>query len=106
MWFLKNDHSMVTKTRGESTIPCLVTDPSINVTLYEKDTDMVVEGSYNPSVGFTAALDDRNYICRGELNGQEKESIPFYVFIIFGIFAQMLFYALKRVIFFVSDVSQ
>ncbi|KAK7137584.1 hypothetical protein R3I94_013287 [Phoxinus phoxinus] len=84
VWFLKNDHNMVTKTREESTIPCLVTDPSINVTLYERDTEMLVEGSYNPSVGYTAALDDRNYICRGELNGQEKESIPFYVFSIFA----------------------
>ncbi|XP_057182615.1 platelet-derived growth factor receptor beta [Triplophysa rosa] len=79
-WFLYNDYVMVTKTRKEGTIPCLVTDPRINVTLLEKDSEMPVEGSYNPSVGYTAALEDRTYKCRGELNGQEKDSISFYVF--------------------------
>uniref|UniRef100_A0A671KU54 receptor protein-tyrosine kinase n=1 Tax=Sinocyclocheilus anshuiensis TaxID=1608454 RepID=A0A671KU54_9TELE len=78
VWFLENDHVMVTKTREEGTIPCLVTDPSINVTLYEKDSEIMVEGSYNPSMGYTAALEDRTYKCKGELNGEEKESIPFY----------------------------
>ncbi|XP_021336701.1 platelet-derived growth factor receptor beta isoform X1 [Danio rerio] len=80
VWFLENEHVMVTKTREEGTIPCLVTNPSINVTLYERDTEMAVEGSYNPSVGYSAALDDRTYICKGELNGEEKESDLFYVF--------------------------
>ncbi|XP_016347785.1 platelet-derived growth factor receptor beta isoform X2 [Sinocyclocheilus anshuiensis] len=84
VWFLENDHVMVTKTREEGTIPCLVTDPSINVTLYEKDSEIMVEGSYNPSMGYTAALEDRTYKCKGELNGEEKESIPFYVFSIFA----------------------
>ncbi|XP_073710507.1 platelet-derived growth factor receptor beta [Misgurnus anguillicaudatus] len=78
VWFLKNDHDMVTKTHEEGTIPCLVTDPRINVTLLEKDT--VVEGSYNPSVGYTAVLEDRTYKCRGELNGTKKESKSFYVY--------------------------
>ncbi|XP_051514404.1 platelet-derived growth factor receptor beta-like [Myxocyprinus asiaticus] len=83
VWFLKNEHMMVTKTREEGTVPCLVTDPRINVTLYERDSEMPVEGSYNPSVGYTAALEDRTYKCKGELNGVEKESITFYVFSIF-----------------------
>uniref|UniRef100_A0A8C2DAZ6 receptor protein-tyrosine kinase n=1 Tax=Cyprinus carpio TaxID=7962 RepID=A0A8C2DAZ6_CYPCA len=80
VWFLENDHLMVTKTREEGTIPCLVTNPRINVTLYESDSETMVEGSYNPSVGFTATLEDRTYKCKGELNGEEKESISFYVF--------------------------
>ncbi|KAK2890740.1 hypothetical protein Q8A67_013383 [Cirrhinus molitorella] len=84
VWFLENDHIMVTKTREEGTIPCLVTDPAIKVTLYEKDSEVMVEGSYNPSVGYTAALEDRTYKCKGELNGKEKESIAFYVFSIFA----------------------
>uniref|UniRef100_A0A672SXN1 receptor protein-tyrosine kinase n=1 Tax=Sinocyclocheilus grahami TaxID=75366 RepID=A0A672SXN1_SINGR len=86
VWFLENDHLMVTKTREEGTIPCLVTNPSINVTLYESDSEIMVEGSYNPSVGFSAALEDRTYKCKGELNGEEKESVSFYVFSIFGTF--------------------
>ncbi|XP_050983515.1 platelet-derived growth factor receptor beta [Labeo rohita] len=80
VWFLENDHLMVTKTREEGTVPCLVTNPSIKVTLYEKDSEFMVDGSYNPSVGYTAALEDRTYKCKGELNGEEKESVPFYVF--------------------------
>uniref|UniRef100_A0A8C2GKX1 receptor protein-tyrosine kinase n=1 Tax=Cyprinus carpio TaxID=7962 RepID=A0A8C2GKX1_CYPCA len=83
VWFLENDHFMVTKTRVEGTIPCLVTNPLINVTLYEKDSEIKVEGSYNPSTGYTAALEDRTYKCKGELNGEEKESPLFYVFSIF-----------------------
>uniref|UniRef100_A0A8C2GKX5 receptor protein-tyrosine kinase n=1 Tax=Cyprinus carpio TaxID=7962 RepID=A0A8C2GKX5_CYPCA len=78
VWFLENDHFMVTKTRVEGTIPCLVTNPLINVTLYEKDSEIKVEGSYNPSTGYTAALEDRTYKCKGELNGEEKESPLFY----------------------------
>ncbi|XP_067242896.1 platelet-derived growth factor receptor beta [Chanodichthys erythropterus] len=84
VWFLENDHNMVTKTSEEGTIPCLVTDPSINITLYDKETEMVVEGSYNPSVGYTAALEDRNYKCKGEFNGEEKESILFHVYSIYA----------------------
>ncbi|XP_059372347.1 platelet-derived growth factor receptor beta-like [Carassius carassius] len=84
VWFLENDHLMVTKTREEGTIPCLVTNPLINVMLYESDTEIMVEGSYNPSMGFTAILEDRTYKCKGKLNGEEKESIPFYVFSIFA----------------------
>ncbi|TRY91336.1 hypothetical protein DNTS_030142 [Danionella cerebrum] len=80
VWFLQNDHIMVTKTREEGTIPCLVTDPSITVSLYEKDMETAVQGSYNPTVGYSAALEDRTYKCRGEKNGEYKESIPFYVF--------------------------
>uniref|UniRef100_A0A8C1P610 receptor protein-tyrosine kinase n=1 Tax=Cyprinus carpio TaxID=7962 RepID=A0A8C1P610_CYPCA len=83
VWFLENDHFMVTKTRVEGTIPCLVTNPLINVTLYEEDAEIKVEGSYNPSTGYTAALEDRTYKCKGELNGEEKESPLFYVFSIF-----------------------
>uniref|UniRef100_A0A671KU48 receptor protein-tyrosine kinase n=1 Tax=Sinocyclocheilus anshuiensis TaxID=1608454 RepID=A0A671KU48_9TELE len=84
VWFLENDHLMVTKTREEGMIPCLVTNPSINITLYESDSEIMVEGSYNPSVGFSAALEDRTYKCKGELNGEEKESVGFYVFSIFA----------------------
>ncbi|XP_030621486.1 platelet-derived growth factor receptor beta [Chanos chanos] len=80
VWFLENEHIMVTKTGAEGTIPCLVTDPKINVTLYERDSEDPVLGVYHPSKGYTAILEDRTYKCKGELNGEEKESIGFYVF--------------------------
>uniref|UniRef100_A0A672J3F6 receptor protein-tyrosine kinase n=1 Tax=Salarias fasciatus TaxID=181472 RepID=A0A672J3F6_SALFA len=47
----------------ESTIPCVVTDPAINVTLYEKDTEVAIRGRYVPSEGYKATLEDRTYVC-------------------------------------------
>ncbi|XP_061901939.1 platelet-derived growth factor receptor beta isoform X1 [Entelurus aequoreus] len=80
IWFVESAHGMLTKTSEETTIPCVVTNPEINVTLYEKETDLPVRGLYVPSEGFTAPLEDRTYLCRGELNGEVKESQAFYVF--------------------------
>lgn len=75
---------MVTKTSAESIIPCIVTNPNISVTLYERDTDMLIKGHYVPSEGYKALLEDRTYVCRGELNGEEKESQDFNVVTIVG----------------------
>lgn len=75
---------MVTKTSAESIIPCVVTNPNISVTLYERDTDMPIKGHYVPSEGYKALLEDRTYVCRGELNGEEKESQDFNVVTIVG----------------------
>lgn len=80
MWFVESSHGMVTKTSEESTIPCVVTNPNISVTLYERDTELPVRGLYVPSEGFKAPLEDRTYVCRGELNGEVKDSQAFYVF--------------------------
>lgn len=80
MWFIESSHGMVTKTSEESTIPCVVTNPNISVTLYERDTEQPVRGLYVPSEGFKAPLEDRTYVCRGELNGEVKDSQAFYVF--------------------------
>ncbi|KAJ3588311.1 hypothetical protein NHX12_011904 [Muraenolepis orangiensis] len=66
-----------TKTSEEGTIPCVVTNPDIQVTLYEKDPHLPIQGAYSPSEGFTALLEDRTYVCRGELNGEVKESQDF-----------------------------
>lgn len=75
---------MVTRTREESIIPCIVTNPSISVTLYERDTGMPIKGVYVPSEGYKAQVEDRTYLCRGELNGQAQESQEFNVFHIVG----------------------
>ncbi|KAK9518020.1 hypothetical protein VZT92_023349 [Zoarces viviparus] len=80
VWFIESSHGMVTKTSEESTIPCVVTNPNINVTLYERDTDLPIRGLYVPSEGYKAPLEDRTYVCRGELNEEVKESQAFYVF--------------------------
>lgn len=80
VWFIESSHGMVTKTSEESTIPCLVTNPNISVSLFEKDTDVRMTGVYVPSEGYKAQLEDRTYVCRAELNGEVKESQAFYVF--------------------------
>nr|XP_057919429.1 platelet-derived growth factor receptor beta [Doryrhamphus excisus] len=80
IWFIESAHGMLSKTSEETTIPCVVTDPKINVTLYEKETDLPVKGVYVASEGFTASLEDRTYVCRGELNGEVKVSQSFYIF--------------------------
>ena len=84
VWFIESSHGIVTKTSEESTIPCVVTNPNINVTLYEGDSDQLLRGLYVPSEGYTAPLEDRTYVCRGELNGEVKESQAFFVFSIVG----------------------
>lgn len=81
---MDNDYYAVTKTKEEGTVPCLVTNPKINVTLHEKDTEIPVIGNYNPTTGFTGILEDKIYKCRGEYNGEEKWSNLFYVFSILG----------------------
>ncbi|XP_034546139.1 platelet-derived growth factor receptor beta [Notolabrus celidotus] len=80
VWFIEGSHGMVTKTSEESTIPCVVTNPNINVTLYERDTELPIKGVYVPSEGYKARLEDRTYMCRGEMNGEVQESQAFYVF--------------------------
>lgn len=72
------------KEGEEGTIPCMVTDPGINVTLYERDNKASVEGTYHPSKGFTAILKDSSYICRGAMNEEEKASQVYYVYSIVG----------------------
>ncbi|CAL1613295.1 unnamed protein product [Knipowitschia caucasica] len=79
VWFIKSFHGMVAQTSAESTIPCLVTNPNIRVSLFEKDTEVSVTAAYDPLEGFRGQFEDRTYVCRGELNGEVKESQAFNV---------------------------
>ncbi|KAI1902952.1 hypothetical protein AGOR_G00021870 [Albula goreensis] len=80
VWFVPYEHKVVMKVGDEGTIPCTVTDPRINVTLYERASGLPLEGTYHPSRGFTAALKDSTYICKGALEGEERESQAFHVY--------------------------
>lgn len=75
---------MVAKTSQEGIIPCVATNPNITVTLYERNTDRPIKGQYVPGEGYKAQLEDRSYVCRGELNGELKESQEFNVVSITG----------------------
>ncbi|XP_061104771.1 platelet-derived growth factor receptor beta-like isoform X2 [Conger conger] len=80
VWFIQYEHRVVMKIGNEGTIPCTVTDPQINVTLHERYSDIPLQGTYHPGKGFTAALKDTTYICRGVLEGETRESQAFYVY--------------------------
>ncbi|XP_061093106.1 platelet-derived growth factor receptor beta [Conger conger] len=82
VWFLPEEYHMVMKNNDEGTIPCMVTDPRIKVSLYEGTTHTRLDGAYHPLKGFTARLEDMTYFCRAELNGETKDSIQFYVYTI------------------------
>uniref|UniRef100_A0A8C6M191 receptor protein-tyrosine kinase n=1 Tax=Nothobranchius furzeri TaxID=105023 RepID=A0A8C6M191_NOTFU len=79
VWFISH-HGAVAKTSEESTIPCVVTNPNITVTLHQQDSGRPIRGLYVPGEGFKVALEDRMYVCRGELNGELRESQNFNVF--------------------------
>ncbi|XP_010895133.2 platelet-derived growth factor receptor beta isoform X1 [Esox lucius] len=79
VWFVESSHGMTTRTSEVGTIPCVVTNPQIAVSLHERDSDMKVHGDYIPHEGYRALLEDRTYVCRGELNGEVKESQSFNV---------------------------
>ncbi|KAM9377765.1 platelet-derived growth factor receptor beta [Pholidichthys leucotaenia] len=79
-WFIPSPHGMVTKTSEQTTIPCMVTNPNISVTLYEAGNDVPVKGVYSPMEGYKAPLEERTYVCHGELNGEEKVSQEFNVY--------------------------
>lgn len=68
----------------ENIIPCRVTDPNTPVTLYEKRIEDPVPATYNPRQGFKGLFEDMAYICRATLDGQDFDSIPYYVYIIQG----------------------
>uniref|UniRef100_A0AAY4CNX9 receptor protein-tyrosine kinase n=1 Tax=Denticeps clupeoides TaxID=299321 RepID=A0AAY4CNX9_9TELE len=91
-WFLENDHNIVTKINYKGTIPCLVTNPLIAVTLVPQNMETSVFGHYNPTEGFTGIIEDEEYFCRGELNGKVKESKSFRTYNIHGMALRLLLY--------------
>ncbi|XP_029626028.1 platelet-derived growth factor receptor beta [Salmo trutta] len=83
-WFVPLGPGVVMKEGEEGTFPCVVFDPGVNVTLYERASQAHVEGTYHPSKGITAILKDSSYICRGAMNEEEKASQVYYVYSIVG----------------------
>ncbi|XP_064181555.1 platelet-derived growth factor receptor beta [Anguilla rostrata] len=82
VWFLPVEYNIVTRTSHQATVPCVVTNPQIKVSLYEMTGNTSLDGEYHPLKGFTAHLEDKIYFCRGELDGQHSDSVNFYVFTI------------------------
>lgn len=77
--------AVVMKEAEEDTIPCVVSDPRLNVSLYERPDKTPVTGlKYEPGRGFTGRLNDTSYLCVATRGGEEAESKVFYVFSVIG----------------------
>lgn len=73
------------KEAEEDTIPCVVSDPRLNVSLYERPRRTAVTGlKFEPGRGFTGHLNDTSYLCVASHGGEETESQVYYVFSIIG----------------------
>lgn len=76
---------VVMKETEEDTIPCVVSDPQLNVSLYERPDITLVTGlSYEPGRGFTGRLNDTSYLCVASRGAEQKESQVYYVFSVIG----------------------
>ena len=75
---------MAVRLGDTATVPCLATDPHINVSLVHAITERPVGGVYSPTDGFTGIMEEDDFRCRGELNGVTKDSEPFHVYSIIG----------------------
>ncbi|XP_047463666.1 platelet-derived growth factor receptor beta-like [Mugil cephalus] len=80
-WFVPLGPGVVMKETEEDTVPCVVSDPRLNVSLYERPTMTRVGGTrFEPGRGFTGRLNDTSYVCVASGDGQEVQSQVIYVF--------------------------
>uniref|UniRef100_A0A3Q0T1L3 receptor protein-tyrosine kinase n=1 Tax=Amphilophus citrinellus TaxID=61819 RepID=A0A3Q0T1L3_AMPCI len=70
----------------EDTIPCVVSNPKLSVSLYERPGRTPVSRmTYEPGRGFTGRLNDTSYVCVATYGAEERESQVYYVFSIIGV---------------------
>ncbi|XP_026166134.1 platelet-derived growth factor receptor beta-like isoform X2 [Mastacembelus armatus] len=80
-WFVQLGPGMVMKESEEGTIPCVVSDPRVNVLLYQHPSKtLITEATYEPGHGFTGRLNDTSYMCVATWGDEERESQVYYVF--------------------------
>lgn len=65
---------------SETTIPCRVTDPQLEVTLYEKKVDVPLPVPYDPQHGFTGIFEDKTFVCKTIIGDREIESDAYHVY--------------------------
>ncbi|XP_041050035.1 platelet-derived growth factor receptor beta-like [Carcharodon carcharias] len=61
------------------TIPCLVTNPDLQVTLLHQETNTLIDMPYDNKQGFFGKFKDGTYVCKATLNGVERESEEYFV---------------------------
>uniref|UniRef100_A0A3Q2YU35 Ig-like domain-containing protein n=1 Tax=Hippocampus comes TaxID=109280 RepID=A0A3Q2YU35_HIPCM len=86
-WFVPAGSGVVMKDGEEATIPCAVSDPLLNVSLYRRGDKTPASGpTYEPGRGFTGRLDDSSYVCVASSGSEETRSQVYYVFSVVGEF--------------------
>ncbi|XP_042548025.1 platelet-derived growth factor receptor beta [Dipodomys spectabilis] len=65
---------------AETTIPCRVTDPQLEVTLHEKKVDTPLPIPYDHQRGFSGIFEDKTYICKATVEDREVESDAYYIY--------------------------
>ncbi|XP_048187298.1 platelet-derived growth factor receptor beta [Perognathus longimembris pacificus] len=65
---------------AETTIPCRVTDPHLEVTLHEKKVDTPLPVPYDHQRGFSGIFEDKTYICKTTVEDREVESDAYYIY--------------------------
>ncbi|XP_063048957.1 platelet-derived growth factor receptor beta-like [Engraulis encrasicolus] len=81
VWFLESTHYLAVRLGAVATVPCLVTDPNISVSLVHALTEQeVMGGAYQPGEGFIGAMEEDDYRCRGYRNGETRDSEPYHVY--------------------------
>uniref|UniRef100_A0A3P9KW88 receptor protein-tyrosine kinase n=1 Tax=Oryzias latipes TaxID=8090 RepID=A0A3P9KW88_ORYLA len=82
-WFIPMSSGVVMKEEEDATIPCVVSDPQLNVSLYERPSRTLVHGMvYHPALGFTGNLNDSSYMCLASRGAEKRDSRVYYVFTI------------------------
>nr|XP_061801261.1 platelet-derived growth factor receptor beta-like [Nerophis lumbriciformis] len=82
-WFVPVGPGVVMKDKEEDTIPCVVSNPLLNVSLYERGdgNKILVSGlKYEPARGFTGRLNDSSYMCIAFNSSEMRQSQVYYVF--------------------------
>uniref|UniRef100_UPI0037E78E7A platelet-derived growth factor receptor beta-like isoform X2 n=1 Tax=Semicossyphus pulcher TaxID=241346 RepID=UPI0037E78E7A len=80
-WFVSLGPGVVMKEAEEDTVPCVVSDPRLNVSLFERPDRTAVTGmTYEPGRGFTGRLNDTSYVCLATRGDEERESQVYHVF--------------------------
>lgn len=84
-WFILSDLGVVMKEKEEGTIPCVVSNPQLAVSLHERPDRKPVSGlTYEPGRGFTGPLNDTSYLCVASNGRQQIDSQVYYVFSVIG----------------------
>nr|XP_043873916.1 platelet-derived growth factor receptor beta-like [Solea senegalensis] len=80
-WFVPLGPGVVMKEAEEDTIPCVVSDPQLNVSLFQRQgRTAVTTTTYDPARGFTGRLNDTSYVCVAARGDEQRESQVYYVF--------------------------